>query len=74
MIGPTYISSALPTGRGVGYPAALEQLWKLSFREAGTLAFADTFRTIMLAFVVVTLLVPLFKNTNASTTPPPNAH
>jgi DHA2 family multidrug resistance protein len=66
--------AALPTGRGVGYPAALEQLWKLSFREASTLAFADTFRTIMLAFVVVTLLVPLFKNTNASTTPPPNAH
>jgi DHA2 family multidrug resistance protein len=66
--------AALPTGHGVGYQAALEQLWKLSFREASTMAFADTFRTIMLAFVVVTLLVPFFKNTNASTTPPPNAH
>jgi DHA2 family multidrug resistance protein len=66
--------AAQPTGHGVGYQAALGQLWKLSFREASTLAFADTFRTIMLAFVVATLLVPLFKKANASTAPPPNAH
>jgi DHA2 family multidrug resistance protein len=66
--------AAMPAGPGMGHQAALEQLWKLGFREASTLAFADTFRTLMLAFVVVTLLVPLFKNTVPAANPPPNAH
>jgi len=66
--------AAMPAGPGIGHQAALEHLWKLGFREASTLAFADTFRTMMLAFVVVTLLVPLFKNLVPAATPPPNAH
>ena len=48
-----------------GHAAALEQLWRLAYREASTLAFADAFRAIMLAFVVATLLVPLLRNVAA---------
>ena len=43
-------------------PAALKQLWQLAYREASTLAYADAFRAIMIAFVVATLLVPLLRN------------
>jgi len=70
MQGLTSRYATMTTGHGVGYQAAFEQVWKLGFREARTLAFADTFRTMMLAFIVVTVLAPLFKNTMASTTPP----
>jgi DHA2 family multidrug resistance protein len=66
--------AAMPAGPVVGHQAALEHLWKLGFREASTLAFADTFRTIMLAFVVVTLLVPLFKNIVPTAAAPRSAH
>jgi DHA2 family multidrug resistance protein len=33
----------------------------LAYREASTLAYADAFRAIMLAFLVATLLVPLLR-------------
>jgi DHA2 family multidrug resistance protein len=52
---------ALPGSPGNGMDAALKQLWHLAYREASTLAFADAFRVIMLAFVVATLLVPLMR-------------
>ena len=35
--------------------------WHLADREASTLAFADAFRAIMLAFLVATLPVPLMR-------------
>jgi len=35
-------------------------------REASTLAYADAFRAIMIAFVIATLLVPLMRNVAAS--------
>jgi MFS transporter, DHA2 family, multidrug resistance protein len=53
----------LPGGLIRGQQAALDQLWHLAYREASTLAFADAFRAIMLAFVVATLLVPLLRHT-----------
>jgi DHA2 family multidrug resistance protein len=53
-----------------GHAAALRQLWHLAYREASTLAYADAFRAIMLAFVVATLLVPLLRKVG---TPPPSA-
>ena len=53
-----------------GHAAALRQLWHLAYREASTLAYADAFRAIMLAFVVATLLVPLLRKVGA---PPPSA-
>jgi hypothetical protein len=54
--------------------SAIQQLWHLAYREASTLAFADAFRAIMLAFIVATLLVPLLRNIAAPTAPSSNAH
>jgi DHA2 family multidrug resistance protein len=59
--------AALPGSLDDGHLAALKQLWHLAYREAATLAFADAFRAIMLAFVVATLLVPLLRKV----VPPP---
>jgi DHA2 family multidrug resistance protein len=55
----------LPGGSVIGHQAALEQLWNLAYREASTLAFADAFRAIMLAFIAATLLVPLLRKVAA---------
>ena len=49
-----------------GHVAALKQLWHLAYREAATLAYADAFRVIMVAFVVATMLVPLMRNVSAA--------
>jgi MFS transporter, DHA2 family, multidrug resistance protein len=53
--------AALPGSLDDGHLAALKQLWRLAYREASTLAFADAFRAIMLAFVIATALVPLLR-------------
>jgi DHA2 family multidrug resistance protein len=45
-----------------GTTAALKQLWGLAYREASTLAYADAFRAVMLAFIIATLLVPFLRN------------
>ena len=66
--------AALPGSPGAGHTAALEQLWQLAYREASTLAFADAFRAIMLAFVVATLLVPLLRKVGAAPAPSADAH
>ena len=57
-----------------GQQSALEQLWHLAYREASTLAFADAFRAIMLAFFLATLLVPLLRNIAAPAAPSRSAH
>jgi len=56
---------AIPGSFQAGHAAALKQLWELAYREASTLAYADAFRAIMIAFVVATLLVPLLRNVTA---------
>jgi DHA2 family multidrug resistance protein len=56
---------ALPGGPVIGHQAALEQLWHLAYREASTLAFADAFRGIMLAFILATFLVPFLRKVAA---------
>jgi DHA2 family multidrug resistance protein len=53
--------AVLPGSLDDGHVAALKQLWRLAYREAATLAYADAFRAIMLAFIVATLLVPLLR-------------
>jgi MFS transporter, DHA2 family, multidrug resistance protein len=53
--------AALPGTLDAGHIAALKQLWQLAYREAETLAYADAFRAIMIAFVAATLLVPLLR-------------
>ena len=57
---------AIPGSPAAGHTAALKQLWELAFREASTLAYADAFRAIMIAFVIATLLVPLLRNIAAA--------
>ncbi len=57
--------AVLPGAVDAGHQAALQRLWHLAYREASTLAYADAFRTIMLAFVVATLLVPFMRKVGA---------
>jgi DHA2 family multidrug resistance protein len=57
-----------------GHVAALKQLWHLAYREASTLAFADAFRAIMVAFVIATVLVPLLRKVVPPQAPAANAH
>jgi DHA2 family multidrug resistance protein len=63
--------AALPRGPQLADQAALEKLWHLAYREASTLAFADAFRAIMLAFVLATLLVPLLRKVTPPKVAPP---
>jgi DHA2 family multidrug resistance protein len=64
----------LPGSLHGGQAAAVEQLWHLAYREASTLAFADAFRAIMLAFIIAALLVPLLRNIAPSPAPTSNSH
>ncbi len=66
--------AGLPGNSDLGHEAALKQLWQLAYREASTLAYADAFRAIMLAFIVATLLVPLLRKVVAPVGPRPEAH
>ncbi len=52
-----------------GHAAALLQLWHLAYREAATLAYADAFRTIMVALAVAALVVPLLRKVAAPAAP-----
>ena len=56
------------------HAAALEQLWRLAYREASTLAYADAFRAIMIAFVIATLMVPFMRNVVAPKGPAQASH
>ncbi len=64
----------LPAGPRLADQAALHRLWNLAYREASTLAYADAFRAVMLAFIVATLLVPLLRKVAAPKTAAPAAH
>ncbi|MBV9964232.1 MAG: DHA2 family efflux MFS transporter permease subunit [Alphaproteobacteria bacterium] len=65
---------ALPGSLDEGHVAALKQLWRVAYREASTLAYADAFRAIMLAFLVATLLVPLLRQVAPAKTPATDSH
>ncbi|HEX3506150.1 MAG TPA: DHA2 family efflux MFS transporter permease subunit [Xanthobacteraceae bacterium] len=65
---------ALPGSLQTGHVAAVKQLWELAYREASTLAYADAFRAIMVAFVIATLLVPLLRNVAPAPAPSADAH
>jgi DHA2 family multidrug resistance protein len=60
--GVTQRYAAIPGSLDAGHLAALKQLWNIVYREASTLAYADAFRAIMVAFIAATLLVPLLRN------------
>jgi DHA2 family multidrug resistance protein len=72
--GMTERYSVMPGGTEIGRQAALEQLWHLAYREASTMAFADAFRAIMLAFLVATMLVPFMRKVAAPKVTVANAH
>jgi DHA2 family multidrug resistance protein len=57
-----------------GHLAALEQLHDIAYREAATMAYADAFRTIMVAFLVTTPLVLLLRKIDPPKAPATDAH
>jgi DHA2 family multidrug resistance protein len=57
-----------------GHLAALEQLRAIAYREASTMAYADAFRTIMVAFLVTTPLVLLLRKIAPPKQPSADAH
>ena len=72
--GATQRYGAMPGSPEAGHLAALKSLWQLAYREASTLAFADAFRAIMLAFLVATMLVPFMRKVAAPKVAVANAH
>jgi MFS transporter, DHA2 family, multidrug resistance protein len=72
--GLTQRYGAVPGSLGAGHVAALKQLWLLAYREASTLAYADAFRAIMVAFVAATLVVPLLRQVVPPATPSEPSH
>jgi DHA2 family multidrug resistance protein len=61
-------------GGADAHVATLAQLWHLAYREAATLAYADAFRAIMIAFALATLLVPFMHPVTAGAKPAASAH
>jgi MFS transporter, DHA2 family, multidrug resistance protein len=57
-----------------GHMAALSQLRALAFREASTMAYADAFRTIMVAFMITTPMVFLLRKVAPPKAPSADAH
>jgi MFS transporter, DHA2 family, multidrug resistance protein len=66
--------AAIPGSLDAGHAAALKQLWLLAYREASTLAYADAFRAIMVAFILATLLVPFMRKVATPTGPSTDSH
>ena len=64
--------AALPGSLDQGHAAALKALSQLVYREAATLAYADAFRAIMLAFIIATLLAPLLRQVAPPKAPLPS--
>ena len=57
-----------------GHAAALRQLRAITYREAATMAYADAFRAILVAFLIATALVPLMHKVARQGVPPVDAH
>jgi DHA2 family multidrug resistance protein len=57
-----------------GASASLRQLWRLTFNEAQTLAFADTFLVIMVCLVAAMVLIPIMRKIMPPSVPPTDAH
>jgi DHA2 family multidrug resistance protein len=57
-----------------GATAALRQLWSLTFREAQTQAFADTFLAIMVVLILAASFIPLMRKIVPPSTPPADSH
>jgi DHA2 family multidrug resistance protein len=53
---------------------ALQQLWKLTMREAQTQTFADAFLAVMVCFLVAIVLIPLMHKVAPPKAPSADAH
>jgi DHA2 family multidrug resistance protein len=65
---------ASPAAQHAGHVVALKQLWLLAYREASTLAYADAFLAVMVAFLFGTIMVPLMRNVAPSKATAAAAH
>jgi MFS transporter, DHA2 family, multidrug resistance protein len=65
---------ANPAAQHAGHVVALKQLWLLAYREASTLAYADAFLAVMVAFLFGTIMVPLMRNVAPSKATAAAAH
>jgi DHA2 family multidrug resistance protein len=74
LAGTTHQLGNLLGSAGSGSAAALQQLRKLAYREASTMAYADAFRAIMVACLAAACLVPLLKNVAPPQAPSADAH
>ncbi|MFK3798831.1 DHA2 family efflux MFS transporter permease subunit [Pseudomonas sp. NPDC088444] len=54
--------------------SALHQLWLLTYREAQTQTYADTFLVIMVCFIVAVAMVPLMRKVAPPKAPSADAH
>jgi len=57
-----------------GHLAAVKHLSQLAYREAATMAYADAFQAIMVAFILATLFVPLLRKVATPAAPSTDAH
>ncbi len=53
---------------------AHSQLWQLTYREALTMSFSDTFLAVMLCFLITTCMVPLMKKVAPPKAPSADSH
>jgi DHA2 family multidrug resistance protein len=53
---------------------ALQKLWQLTYREALTMSFSDTFLAIMFCFLIATAMVPLMRKVVPPKMPSADAH
>jgi len=65
---------SIPGAIDAGHAAALKKLWELAYREASTLAYADAFPVIMVAFIIAALLVPFMRGVVPPKSPAAGAH
>jgi DHA2 family multidrug resistance protein len=63
-----------PNTQLLGESGALRQLWNLTYREALTLTFSDTFLALMVCFVITTAMVPLMRKVAPPKAPSADAH
>ncbi|MHB1305125.1 MAG: MFS transporter [Acidiphilium sp.] len=65
---------AIPGTPDAGHAAALIRLRNLAYAQASTLAYADAFRAMMLAFVVAVILVPFMRKVAPPKLPAAEGH
>jgi DHA2 family multidrug resistance protein len=58
----------------VGVTASLRQLWLLTYREAQTQTYGDTFLMIGACFVIATAMVPLMRKVQPPAAPSADGH